>query len=44
MFSDAAYIFSFRYCSNRYVDVEIIDKMHDILYGNELLKYINNKT
>ena len=43
MFSDAAYIFSFRYCSNRCSDVGIIDKMHDILYGNELLKYINNK-
>ena len=43
MFSDAAYIFSFRYCSNRYSDVEVIGKMHDILYGNELLKYINNK-
>ena len=42
-FSDATYDFSFRYCSNRYNDVGIIAKMQDILYGNELLKYINNK-
>lgn len=43
MFSDVAYIFSFRYCSNRYNDERIINRMHDVLYGNELLKYINNR-
>ena len=43
MFSDAAYIFSLGYCSNRYNDEEIINRMQDVLYGNELLKYINNK-
>ncbi len=29
--------------SSRYNDVRIINKMCDILYGNELLKYINHK-
>ena len=31
-------------CSLRYNDAEMIAKMHDIKYGNQLLKYINDKT
>lgn len=30
-------------CSSRYDDIRIINRMCDIIYGNELLKYINNK-
>lgn len=30
-------------CAARYNDENMIKKMHDIVYGNELLKYINNK-
>ena len=30
-------------CVSRYSDDEIINKMHDIIYGSELLKYINDK-
>ena len=30
-------------CVSRYGNDEIIGKMHDIKYGNKLLKYINNK-
>ncbi len=30
-------------CASRYSDDELIDKMHDIKYGSELLKYINDK-
>ena len=30
-------------CVSRYDNDEIIDKMHDIKYGNKLLKYINDK-
>ena len=30
-------------CSYRYRDIKIINKMCDILYGNELSKYINDK-
>lgn len=42
-FSDVTFELSHRYCSNRYRDIKIISKMHDIKYGDELLKYINNK-
>lgn len=30
-------------CAARYNDNDIINKMHDVVYGNELLNYINNK-
>ena len=30
-------------CVSRYSDDKIINKMHDIIYGSELLKYINDK-
>lgn len=40
--SQALAVSSLEYCCNRYGDSKIIDKMHDIRYGNEL-KYINNK-
>ncbi len=30
-------------CLSRYADSKIINKMHDIKYGNQLLNYINNK-
>ncbi len=34
---------SFMTCAVRYDDEKIINKMHDVVYGGELLKYINNK-
>ena len=34
---------SLEFCVSRYGDGEIVAKMHDIRYGNELLKYINDK-
>ena len=34
---------SLEFCVSRYGDDEIIAKMHDIRYGNELLKYITDK-
>lgn len=41
--SDALFYHSLQKCSNRYHDEEILDKMIDIRYGNQLLKYINDK-
>ncbi len=41
--SDTFFNSSFLYCANRYHDEEIIDKMTSIIYGNRLLKYINDK-
>lgn len=41
--SETAFMLSFVYCASRYADVGIIDKMQDIHYGNQLLKYINDK-
>lgn len=33
----------FEKCANRYNDIEIINKICDVKYGNQLLKYINDK-
>ena len=41
--SDTFFNSSFEKCSNRYHDDKLIDKMTDIMYGNQLLKYINDK-
>ena len=41
-FAHVSFEFSLRHCSNRYDDMKIISRMHDIRYGNELLKHINN--
>lgn len=35
--------FSLSHCLKRYKSDEIIGKMHDLHYGNQLLKYINDK-
>ena len=41
--SEIAYRSSFEYCCNRYANNKIIGKMHDIRYGSELQKFINDK-
>lgn len=41
--SEVLFNSSLEKCSSRYDDIGIINKMCDIIYGNELLKYINNK-
>lgn len=41
--SDAIFNSTLERCSLRYNDVEIINKICDIRYGNELSKYINDK-
>ena len=41
--SENIYRSTLEFCVSRYSNDEIIGKMHDIRYGNELLKYINNK-
>lgn len=41
--SDLLFYSSFESCSNRYNNEKIIDKMMDIMYGNQLSNYINDK-
>ena len=41
--SENIYRSTLEFCVSRYSNDEIITKMHDIRYGNELLKYINDK-
>ncbi|WP_298521296.1 hypothetical protein [uncultured Methanobrevibacter sp.] len=41
--SDAAFISSFLHCISRYNDNDVFNRMHDLRYGGELSKYINNK-
>ena len=41
--SEVLFNSSLEKCSSRYDNIGIINKMCDIIYGNELLKYINNK-
>ena len=41
--SNNAFLFSLVFCTLRYVDEEIVGKMHDIRYGGEFSKYINDK-
>lgn len=41
--SDMAFTASFLFCTKRYNDETSINRMHDLRYGGELLKYINNK-
>lgn len=43
IFADALFISSIERCSNRYNDEKIIEKMGDLVYGNQLSKYINDK-
>ena len=41
--SEVLALTSFVNCAVRYRNEDIINRMHDIVYGNELLKYINDK-
>ena len=38
-----AYNYSLWYCLRRYKNDELVAKMHDVLYANQLLKYINEE-
>lgn len=41
--SDTFFVSSFERCCSQYNDVKIINRMHDIRYGNQLSKFINDK-
>lgn len=41
--SQTTFNLALMFCIGRYNQIEMINKMHDIRYGSELSKYINNK-